>query len=236
MTRWDYPLPSSPYGGYRVATPVRRKITTSAREVTHISIAALVLTGDIALIEIRTTTITSLGTGLWASLAVALSFGATAALTGFLFHELAHKIAAQRRGYWSEFRMSPTGLLLSVVTSLFGFLFAAPGATIVQDMYDPRAWGRTALAGPAVNLVEGSVFLAAGLGLAESNLLPGVLPFLYLLAFFNGWFATFNLFPVGPLDGRKVLHWSLPTWAGMIGISGALALVGILLFYGFVTV
>jgi Zn-dependent protease len=130
-------------------------------------------------------------------------------------------VTAQRLGFWAEFRMSPTGLLFSLVTAIFGFLFAAPGATVVGGMGDVRDWGRTSIAGPALNLVEGSAFAAAGLGLNALHSSSPAVVFLVLLAFINGWFATFNMIPFGPLDGRKVLRWNLGLWAGVFALAAA---------------
>ena len=46
---------------------------------------------------------------------------------GFIFHELAHKFVAQRFHCWAEFRASNFWLILAIVLSFFGFIFAAPG-------------------------------------------------------------------------------------------------------------
>jgi Zn-dependent protease len=62
-----------------------------------------------------------------------------------------------------------TGLAISVFTSLFGFLFAAPGATIVGGMADAREWGRTALAGPMINVVFGATFYITALATWSSG-------------------------------------------------------------------
>lgn len=229
MTQWT---PSAPNYSYRYAVPASRpvgRISTSPRELGNIFIAAAVLTFDIAYIELRTFLI--------GGLLGALLFGATAALTGFVFHELGHKIAAQRRGFWAEFRMSLGGLALSAITSvLVGFLLAAPGATVVSGMTERRDWGHTSLAGPVVNLIEGGAFAAVGIGLGVGHLFSGIAPYLLLLGFFNGWFAAFNLIPVGPLDGRKVLAWSVPVWAAAFTVSAVLAGGSFLLFFGYLSV
>lgn len=197
------------------ARPVEtRRITTSAVELTHLLIASAVLTVAIAIVRSQilfasvpgTFTISEIVGGLW--------FGALATLSGFVAHEMAHKVTAQRYGFWSEFRFSPSGLLLSLVTSLFGFLFALPGATVVRGMGNTADWGKTSLAGPIVNLVEGTGFALLGaIGVAI-----GTPPIFFgsalLLAFFNGWFATFNLIPFGPLDGAKVWRWHRALWVG----------------------
>src|SRR3989338_4890519 len=50
----------------------------------------------------------------------------------FIAHELiGHKLVAQRFGAEAEFKAWPMGLLLALVTSFFGFIFAAPGAVYI---------------------------------------------------------------------------------------------------------
>ncbi|MCI4338674.1 MAG: metalloprotease [Thermoplasmata archaeon] len=200
--------------GYPPRIQVPSRLSTSRKELTHLALAFVVLSVSIGILAIGPLRF-GVGyavTGL--ELAFALGFGAAAALTGFLNHELAHKIAAQRLGYWAEFRMFPVGLLLALLTAFVGFLFAMPGATVVEDIRDPRDFGRTSLAGPLVNLAQGGAFALVGTALflrAPGSLWPQIL---FPLGFFNGWFATFNLLPFGPLDGRKVLRWNLAIWIG----------------------
>ncbi|MCI4337062.1 MAG: metalloprotease [Thermoplasmata archaeon] len=211
----------------------RHHISTSPTELLHLSIAYVVLVIDLLLIEGFVRFNQAPGSLNTATLVSGLGFATTAAFTGFIAHEMAHKISAQRYGFWAEFRMSPVGLVVSLATAFAGFLFAAPGATVVGGMGDVREWGRTSLAGPLLNLAEGAVFFAAAVGswtLVHSNPLWSVL---LLLAFINGWFAAFNLIPVGPLDGRKVLRWSRPVWATSFVICLAFAVSAfVLVTYG----
>lgn len=188
-------------------------------ELTHLLIAALVLTLDFALL------FGGLRIYSLARESVLLASVAAAVLTGFVAHELAHKVVAQRRGYWAEFRLSPFGLFISIVTAAVGFLFAAPGATLVGGMANPSDWGRTSLAGPLTNFTFSLVFLAGAVGagqLAGGQTLRAALLF---IAFINGWFAAFNLIPLGPLDGAKVLHWSKLVWVVCFVSCAALAAV-----------
>lgn len=218
MTGW------TPNSAYWTGTQPRERhhVTTSVTELSHLAIAYSVLVLDILLIEgfIRF----SNGALEVSVFETGLAFSLAAAFTGFIAHEMAHKISAQRYGFWAEFRMSPVGLLVSLATAFAGFLFAAPGATIVGGMGDVREWGRTSLAGPALNLVEGGAFFAVGVGtwpLFHSGTLWSVL---LLLAFINGWFAAFNLIPFGPLDGAKVWRWRRDVWVGCFALALAFAI------------
>ncbi|MGI0132367.1 MAG: site-2 protease family protein [Thermoplasmata archaeon] len=217
----------TPSASYWVGPPPRRagRITTSRTELLHLVIAFVVLSVDFAILRTQFTVGTGFSILSLNGLVDGLLFGATAGITGFVAHEMAHKVAAQRYGFWAEFRLSPTGLLLSLVTSLFGFLFAAPGATVVDGMGDLREWGRTSLAGPAVNLVEAGAFLGAAFGGALAFQSFAIWSFMLLLTFFNAWFATFNLIPFGLLDGQKVWRWNKAVWAGAFVLSAAFTIL-----------
>jgi Zn-dependent protease len=216
-----------------VPHPRSGRVTTSATEIAQIGIAYAVLTFDLMLIFSGGTFLSGAGS---INLAEVLSPGwaivaATAAATGFVAHELAHKIVAERRGFWAEFRMWPTGLFLSLVTALVHFLLGAPGATVVGGMAesDRADWGRTSIAGPLTNVGFGIVFFGAGLALFHGG--SGLVTPLLYLGWINGWFGTFNLIPFGPLDGRKVLRWSKAAWAGSIAFTGGVTVLALMAVY-----
>jgi Zn-dependent protease len=214
---------------------VRQKpgVSTSRTEVLHLLAAYAVLTFDLLFLFSGSSVLfgTS-GVGLLSSTTLELlAIAATAALTAFVCHELAHKIVAERRGFWAEFRMSVIGLAMSFVTVfLLGVLWAAPGATVVSvNPADRETWGRTSLAGPMTNVAFSVGFYAAATAAFWYN--EPVFAWLLLLAFINGWFAAFNLIPIGPLDGRKVLHWNAGYWVAAIVGAGFLAVVSYLALY-----
>ena len=130
---------------------------------------------------------------------------------GFVLHELSHKFTARRYGYWAEFRMWPLGLLLALVTSMIGFIFAAPGATYISGLNITKPEnGKISIAGPLTNVAVALVF---------SPLLVfagGFLGYLgYYGVFINVWLALFNMLPIMPLDGAKVFSWSKSRWAAL---------------------
>jgi Zn-dependent protease len=139
----------------------------------------------------------------------------------FLPHELMHKIVAQRYGMFAEFRIIPYYALLTLVMLFAGLRLFAVGAVMIGGGTTIRAYGRTAAAGPATNLVIG----VAMLGLAF--VFPGLSLYLFFGVFFCGWIALFNMIPIGPLDGAKVLHWSKTAFAALLAGSVCLFIVGI---------
>jgi Zn-dependent protease len=225
----------TPTPTYWVGTRPREvhRLSTSVTELGHLLLAFSVLTLDLVLLQ------SGSGLGIltqptgrvdWS---VYLEIGAAAALTGFLAHEVAHKVVAQRRGLWAEFRASPMGLLFSFISASIGFLIAAPGATVVDGFGDLEDWGLISVAGPITNLVEGAVFFAIFWIVAPASGWTTLTAACGFLAYINGWFATFNLIPFGPLDGRKVWRWNPVVWALTIVAAGAMAATAFyFLYYG----
>ncbi len=225
MSLWN-PRPTDELLSGGPPRPVTR-ITTSRTELLHLGIAFLVLTFDIAIVRAQIS-VTGVSGGIsWPTVVTGLGIAAVATLTGFVAHEMAHKIMAQRHGFWAEFRMSLAGLFFSVATALFGFLFALPGATVIGGMGSTEEWGRTSLAGPVTNLVFGAAFLGAAFASLPLVGSAEVWVTLTFLAFVNAVFAGFNLIPLGALDGRKVLRWSRAIWVGSFG-AAAIFLVAVL--------
>jgi Zn-dependent protease len=221
------------YTVWTPSTPPRAAHATSRTELIHIAITFVVLTADLVIILSGRGLLES---GTVATLVAPLSFyyvllAVAAALTGFFAHEMAHKFVARRLGYWAEFRMWPTGLLLSLITSVGGFLFAAPGATMVDGMdpRDLRGWGRTGVAGPVTNLVFAAGFYAGSI--ATLGLGPNIFGALLFLAVINSLFAAFNLLPIGLLDGAKVYRWGVVRWAVTFAVSAAALVVSYTAFY-----
>jgi len=139
--------------------------------------------------------------------------------SGFVLHEMGHRLVARRFGCFAEYTMWPAGLILALACSLFGFVFAAPGAVMIYPRADIR--GRTTLTtkktglisliGPAMNICLAAVFI----------LLNMVYPTLLfsLGARINTWLAIFNLIPFGPLDGGKIFRWNKTAWLAAIAVG-----------------
>ncbi len=133
----------------------------------------------------------------------------------FVLHELAHKFAAMRYGYWAEFQKDNQMLLVAVVmAALVGVVFAAPGATYVYGNATKTENGKISAAGPITNLLLCIPF--AALMLFGGGLL-GLVGLLGLRV--NAMIATFNMLPVSVLDGRKVLAWSPAVFAVLMAAS-----------------
>lgn len=147
--------------------------------------------------------------------------------SGFVLHEMGHKLVAIAYGAQAKFRMWTQGLVFMLITSLFGFLFAAPGAVyIYSNRITTRQNGIISVAGPIVNIILVLVFIGLALvapirqyftflaGLSEPGygMSNGVLNVWLFGASINLILALFNMIPAFPLDGSKVFRWSKAAW------------------------
>lgn len=232
----------------------RPRIFFSATEIGHLAASVVVLTLAFALVL-------GIRKGDWppqfdlTDAGKLLLFSAIVVVPAFILHEIAHKIVAQRKDMWAEFRANPLGLLAGLlVTAGTGFLFAIPGAVQIygkgreQALFElrearlhgdaqeiafaqmevhaaARDEGVISVVGPILNLVlgYGALLLTPLLppirvGDTFGNLLD-------IVALLNCILAGFNMLPVGPLDGRKVWHWSKLAFFGMWAMIAALALL-----------
>ena len=150
---------------------------------------------------------------------------------GFILHELGHKVVAQRFGFFSEFRKWNYGLILGLLTVPLGFMIFAPGAVYFGSygrMVTDEENGKISIAGPIVNIVLALIALFLTLSLRSyltmenAGMMYIVLLTLVLTFNVNSFLALFNLLPIPPLDGSKVIQWNLPIYIITIAVAGIL--------------
>ncbi len=146
---------------------------------------------------------------------IGLSF--VAVITGFLLHEIGHKIVAQRYGCWAEFRAWPFGLLMAVVSAFVGFLFAAPGAVYIRGHLSKEENGKVSASGPLMNIVVASFLLPIWIFIPLIDELQLLISMILWLNLFIG---GFNMIPVPPLDGSKIIRWNPGIWIGILVLLG----------------
>ncbi len=135
----------------------------------------------------------------------------------FILHELMHKFVAQRYGAIAGFRTNPIFLLITFATGAAGFLLGMPGATMIYvQSFTKKENGIVSLAGPATNLVIFAITIAVFyyMSPAANSYLANALGF---IIFINLFLAFFNMLPIYPLDGSKVIAWNMPIYAAVMG-------------------
>jgi len=143
---------------------------------------------------------------------------------GFLLHELMHKYVAQGYGLFAEFQAFYKMIFLAIGLAFFGFIIAAPGAVMIRGLINREKNGKISVAGPITNIVLAVIFL---IPLLLLNVDPDSITRLFFSLGFriNALLALFNMIPVMPFDGAKVIEWSKPVFYTTVIIAG-------LLFFG----
>ena len=144
-----------------------------------------------------------------------------ASLLCITFHETCHGLAAYRLGDNTAKRMGRLSLnplkhvdlMGLIMMALFRFGWAKPVPVDMRNFKNPKAgMALTALAGPVSNVVLAYaavvlcnfvMFLADRLG--STWLLLTLAQFFVYVEIISAGLAVFNVFPIPPLDGSKVL-------------------------------
>lgn len=211
------PQPYNPY-----YAPPRPRFGTSPIELLHIVVAMVVLAAVLFIVFLSNDGFAEIA-GLPIPVQVAAALLISAA--GFVLHELGHKFTAQHFGYWSEFRASASGLILALVIAVTLHIpIAAPGATW-HNAQSRRDQGKISAAGPLVNYIVALAAFPFTLAADAKDTVPGQLAHIVLT--FSTILAVFNLIPLGPLDGKKVLAWNPLVWVLMVGLG-----IGIIVYTG----
>lgn len=150
---------------------------------------------------------------------IQLLFTVPILIIAFTLHELSHGLAAYIMGdrtakYSGRLSLNPLkhidwlGFLLLLVG---GVGWAKPVPVDMFRFKDPKkGMAITALAGPLMNILivfVSLIFYALGVLYSWNGY---VILFFYLSAHYNAVLAMFNLLPIPPLDGSKVLFAFLP--------------------------
>ena len=185
-------------------------------EVTHLLISMAVLTIAFAFAVSNNQLL--LGSGSYDKLPMALVMSFLGILTAFFFHELSHKFMAQRYGLWSEYRMFPTGLLFALFLGVVvGFIFAAPGAVMFRGGSRNFETGKIASAGPLANIFLAIIsYPLYRLVFYDDIFLGKIIGSICLI---NAFLASFNLLPIEPLDGIKIISWNATSWIILFIVS-----------------
>lgn len=190
----------------------KRKFYFSAKEIKHLTLAALLVLGIGLSIGISPRTYTTFRDPF-----TLLAF-AIIVVGSFFIHEFAHKFAAQKEGLWAEFRLMFLGIILTAISIISPFFkIISPGAVFIAGFADKRKIGKISIAGPSTNITLSVILIMLWLIMRHPMFAYG--------AAFNAWMALFNLIPLGVLDGFKVFMWNKTAWATTFTLGLAMTIL-----------
>lgn len=199
------------------------RVYLSPKEAKHLSVAALLVLGIGFSVALYGDYFTWFG---W-TWTIASVFAVVLAAS-FLVHEMAHKVTAQRRGLWAEFRLTTWGAVLTLISVVSPFKLIAPGAVMISGPARRDELGRISIVGPFVNAVLCALFLGF-------TLVPSPYFSLFaLIALVNATIAVFNLLPFGILDGFKIYRWNRKIWGLAFAAAFALAVPSYVIAWSYI--
>ncbi len=143
-----------------------------------------------------------------------------ALLVALTVHEYAHAVVADSLGdptprYTGRLTMNPVAhidILGLFALFVVGFGWAKPVQVNPSYFRDGRrGMMSVAFAGPGSNLLLAFTATLLIAFLAKLGIISmGVYKFLFWMQLYNIWFALFNMLPIPPLDGSKILISMLP--------------------------
>lgn len=144
-------------------------------------------------------------------------------IIAFVFHELAHRFVARKFGAVAVYKMWIEGLLFGLIFMIVGFKFVAPGAVVIYP-YRFKRWGMK-----FSHLTTNEMGIIAGVGPLVNLFFAIIFRFFsgeifQFVSSVNAFLAFFNLLPIPPLDGSKVLIWKPAIWIFLFIISILLVL------------
>ncbi|MFW9969955.1 MAG: hypothetical protein ACFFDF_07115 [Candidatus Odinarchaeota archaeon] len=159
--------------------------------------------------------------------------------TAFLFHELGHRQVAVHFNLQTKFRLLTFGMILTVigvVINIYSLIsggnsfpsLALPGAVVVLGLSKiDRKTGLCKAAGPTVNLIYGSILFIISfiIPIYPLNMLIG------LAANLNFMLGTFNMIPIGILDGQNIWKWNKKVYIVLAGSLITLLIITYILIY-----
>ncbi len=158
-------------------------------------------------------------------LPLSIAYSSVGVGSAFILHELAHRQVAKAYDLEARYRAWYLGLLVTLAIALINaavklpILFAAPGAVVIYGYWghvNPIAELRVAESGPLTNIAVGITTWVILLTIPPTPILTDML---YYVMRINSWIAFFNLLPLPPLDGFKILKRSPIEWVLMFIVS-----------------
>jgi len=183
---------------------------------------------------------------------IILIFQLAVLIFSVMIHEISHGFMALKLGDTTakdagRLTLNPITHIDPIGSLFLPFFLYLSGAAIIGwakpvpynpfNLYKDMKYGplKVALVGPLFNLLLAIVF-AIIIRFGSSFINPSLLGFMGLIVFMNLFLAVFNLIPIPPLDGSKILMPILPREYSAklenLGFSGIFLVFALIYFFG----
>lgn len=146
----------------------------------------------------------------------------------FIIHEISHRMEARKLGYIAFYRINKVGFLLTLASFFLPFKIIAPGEVAFYSIYKPpstRDIAVISLMGPLANIILAVILKITSVVLIVQGFDTYTVDLITKIGSFNGYIAFFNLIPVPPLDGSKIVRYSLTLWFILLILSTVLFII-----------
>lgn len=192
----------------------RFEIHTSQKELKDLFIAWLLISIAFAIVRAQTTLNQPIISAIFSpNFLILILISAVTVGIGFLFHEMAHKLVAQRYKCWAEFRADITMLVIAVFMSFLGFVFIAPGAVMIFGQINNKQNGIISMAGPLTNIIIAIILVPLLYMSNVSLIVKEIISSGFLV---NAWLGLFNMIPLWNFDGIKIYRWNKTVYFSMV--------------------
>jgi Zn-dependent protease len=145
-------------------------------------------------------------------------------LIGFISHEYMHRFVSRRYHMASRYTANLLGVLITLVSSVLPIKLLMPGYVKTWTFGPVSRKGvlYSVVAGPLTNIVIATILFIASFFIGGSFLIKS---FIMGIGWINAYISLFNLLPIPPLDGEKIIRLDLILWIIMFVVSLAYVII-----------
>ncbi len=163
--------------------------------------------------------------------------------SGLFVHHAGQRLMALKLGVKAEHKVWWPGLIIALVLAVLSYgkitVYAASAVFITllpqhrlgghRYMENVGSLAKTALAGPVLNIILGSTAII----LNQLGVLPDSVSTPIFM--FNLYFAAWNLIPIPPLDGSRIIYYSRLVYVFLVSsLIGYIALIALFSVYSYI--
>lgn len=144
-------------------------------------------------------------------------------IVGFVSHEYMHRYLSRKYHMVSRYTANVLGVLITLVSALLPIKLLMPGYVKTWALGPTSRKGilYSVAGGPITNIVIALALFVASFAFSSTFYFN----FLRTVGWVNAYISLFNLIPIPPLDGDKIIRLDIVLWAILFIISLALVFI-----------